>query len=147
MAVWPGVEEHRDGHDRHTAGMRKVARSRQHTPSTETIKRACLAAPDAAWDARLKCRVAPGSAEVPGFRSHPSSSEVPGFCIPVVLSCQDAVHQYRQRLYQMRQRVLRSWIQAHICRQARPSNHKFSVKIRHHCQNGCGLSQYKSKAD
>ena len=30
----------------------------------------------------------------------------------------------------MRQRVLRSWIQAHICRQARLSNHKFSVKIR-----------------
>ena len=39
------VEEHRDGHNRHTAGMRKVARSRQHTPSTETIKQARMASP------------------------------------------------------------------------------------------------------
>ena len=47
-----------------------------------------LPAPDAARDAGLKCRVAPGSFEVPGF------------CIPVVLICRDAANQYRQRLYQ-----------------------------------------------
>ena len=57
-------------------------------------------APDVAWDAGLKCQVAPGSFEVLGFRIDPGSSEVPEFRILVVLSCWDAVHQYRQRLHQ-----------------------------------------------